>query len=340
MPTGNDRQFASDCVADNLVKAVFPRLRDELLNLDKYMDMPPEAAHVKPASAWTDEVLDRFLNGSKYLGVPLPWPQLSGLYGVRPSEVTLWAGPGGTGKSLLTTQLAIRLAEANEKICIASLEMPPAITAYRLVRQALGGEMAFEDRVRDILQEAGQRIWLYEQTGIVHWRRMLALARYCHQELGITQFFIDSLMKCGIAKDDYNSQIAFVDALCALAKDTGMHIHLISHTRKGDTTARAEENQDVRGASEITDLADNVMILSRNRRKEREKEKRIPDEEILRESDAILTCGKDRHGEWQGVLKLWYHENSMTFLANAEALPRELRLAPVKSRDPGCDDDL
>ncbi len=320
-----------------LVEHIFPRLREELLQLDRYLDAPPEAAHLKPVDQWTDAVVDRFLHGANYEGYPLPWPALRGLFGVRPAEVTLWAGPGGTGKSMLTSQIALALACRSQKICIASLEMPPVMTAYRLARQALGGEPPFSERIREILTSAGKFIWLYEQTGSAQWRRMLALARYCVAELGITQFVLDSVMKCGIPKDDYNSQIAFVDALCALAKDTGMHVHLISHTRKGRDGPKSDENQDVRGASEVTDLVDNVMMLARNRDKEREKQKAVPDSALILESDAMLTCSKQRHGEWQGALHLWYHPNAMSFLDHAQGLPAA---AIFPAREPGGDDDF
>lgn len=332
MPTSDDSVLSA-----RLVEHVFPRLREDLVNLDKYMDSPPEAVHVKPVDQWTEQVVARFNNAGQYLGHALPWGKLSGLFGIRPQELTIWAGPGGTGKSMLTSQVALRLAQAGDRICIASLEMPPVMTAYRIARQCLAGDPAFEEDVREYLKQAGKFIWLYEQTGTAHWRRILALARYCASELKITQFFVDSLMKCGIAKDDYNSQIAFVDALSALAKDTCLHIHLITHTRKGETTARSQENQDVRGASEITDLADNVMMLSRNLAKEQEREEVEPDRSVMLEPDAKLVCSKNRYGEWQGLLKLWYHPNAMSFLDSPEALPLRLFWAP--EREPGCDDD-
>jgi twinkle protein len=59
----------------------------------------------------------------------------------------------------------------------------------------------------------------------------------------------------------------FVDGLCAIARDTGLHIHLVCHMRKGENEKSAPGKFDVKGAGEIADLADNIVIVWKNLRK-------------------------------------------------------------------------
>ena len=60
--------------------------------------------------------------------------------------------------------------------------------------------------------------------------------------------------------DDLTGQKDFVDALCTIAQDTGLHIHLVCHMRKGENEDAARLKFDIKGAGEITDLVDNILI--------------------------------------------------------------------------------
>ena len=293
----------------------------DTLDLSKFEQVPDEAVYVRPMEDYLDSVYDRMTKPGEYRGKPMPWAAEH--LGVRPGEVSVWGGYNGSGKSLLTSQLALKLAGARERILLASLEMPPVLTSYRAARQALGQSPPLRDVLEEFFAWTREKLWLFEQTQTVKWKRMLALARYAATDLHMTQLVLDSLMKCGILKDDLNTQVMFVDQLCAIAKDTGMHIHLVAHMRKGQSEAREVDKMDVRGAGEITDLVDNVYTLWRNKPKEREAEKNHPDTEVMAEPDALLSCVKNRNGGWEGRIRLWYHETSMVYLDRVEALPTE-----------------
>ena len=56
----------------------------------------------------------------------------------RKGELTVVAGASGHGKSALMGQIALDLASQGRKVCILSLEMPPARTLYRMGRQQEG----------------------------------------------------------------------------------------------------------------------------------------------------------------------------------------------------------
>ena len=143
---------------------------------------------------------------------------------------------------------------------------------------------------------------------------MLAVLRYCAEQIKADHFVIDSLMKCGIAEDDYTGQKHFIDQLCAIGRDSGMHIHLVAHSRKAKDEYSPPGKMDVKGTGSITDQVDNVITVWRNKAKEKslQEGKTVKDGE----PDALLICDKQRNGEWEGQIKLWFDRNSMQYLAN------------------------
>lgn len=121
-------------------------------------------------------------------------------------------------------------------------------------------------------------------------------------------------MKCGINEDDYNGQKRFIDQLCAAAKDTGCHIHLIAHSRKGQDELTAPNKMDVKGSGSITDQVDNVFTVWRNKRKEQSISAGKAGPDVIEQPDALLICDKQRHGEWEGRTGLWFHKDSFRYL--------------------------
>ena len=141
---------------------------------------------------------------------------------------------------------------------------------------------------------------------------------YAMTVLKIKHIVIDSLMKCGINGDDYNGQKTFVDRLCWAAKTYGGHIHLVHHMRKGRSESDAPDKFDVKGAGEITDMVDNLVIVHRNK----EKERAIENGEHVHDGicDTTLIVAKQRHGEWEGKIKLWFHKESQRFASGSNLI--------------------
>lgn len=289
---------------------------DRLIDWAKYLQAPADAAHVRPASEWCDAVIDRLRGDKRHVGAKLPWFRTHDKIRFRSGELSIWSGTNGHGKSMIQSHASLGFMAQGEKVCIASLEMQPAATMYRMTRQSSGGVFPTEDSVRDFHTWTDGRLWLYDQQGRVSADRILALGRYIAQEIGIQHYVVDSLMKCGVGVEDYNRQKDFVDALTALAKDTGMHIHLVAHSKKGVNEYGQPGKFDVKGTSEITDLADNVLMVWRNKAKEESPSEHAP------EPDALLTVNKQRHGEWEGKVGLWFNKPSMTYLESESDYPK------------------
>ena len=293
------------------------------LDLDYWFNKHPEAREVRPAYAYAEVVKDFFHGEKADRGALLPWSKTHQNIKLRPGEVSIWAGVNGHGKSMVLNHVILDVLTQGERACIASFEMKPERTMGRMSRQAVGVNQPSPQAIDDFHEWTDGKLWLYDKQGTAKPKEILAVLRYCSYGLmhrgtkaPITHFVIDSLMKCGIGEDDYNGQKAFVDELCAHARDSGMHIHLVAHSRKTESERKVVDKFDVKGSGSITDQVDNVFTVWRNKRKEDEAQKQgNQDAEILKEPDCLLICSKQRNGEWEGKIGLFFHKASLQYTA-------------------------
>jgi len=309
------------------------------INFAEYEQETDNHQKVKPAALWVEELIARIKSPVVQKRAVMPWRKTHGLVQFRPGEVTVWGGANGQGKSLVTGQIALSLCSQGEKVCIASFEMKPMKTLERMGRQwsgenpdhpAFRGHEEAKARMIDVYEQFRDwttgKLWLYDQQGTVTASQCAAVVRYCAKEKGITHFFVDSLMKCVADEDDYNGQKRFVDVLTAIARDHQIHIHLVHHIKKPANEEHKPTKYDYKGSGAITDQVDNVISVWRNKVKEKAKEagKMVAEQE----PDALLICDKQRHGEWEGNIGLWFHQDSMQYLGVAGEDPLSLYLHP------------
>jgi twinkle protein len=286
---------------------------------------------VKPASTWIGDIKDDLRNHSTERKILLPWEKTGKDFQFRVGEVTLWAGQNGHGKSLVTSQVALSLMAQGEKVCIASFEMKPKTTIQRMARMFTGtnpfspeyqgsdGIAAIESLYDEFGQWTDSRLWLYDQVGTAEAETVIGMARYCAKELKITHIFIDSLMKCVKGEDDYNGQKSFVDELTSIAKDYNCHIHLVHHLRKPKDEMAKPDKHDNKGSGAITDMVDNVLLVWRNKAKEELIKLNKPCSQD--EADQFLFCRKQRNGEEEPTIALWFNKDAMQFIGASTDAP-------------------
>ena len=297
---------------------------EDTIDFDAYLKGPDESASIRPAAEWVDAVIANFERPQHQAGATLPWLNTYNTVRLRRGELTIWPGMSGHGKSVLIGQVALGLMAQGEKVCIASMEMKPAATMLRMCRQAFGCNAPARRDIQDLHNWTNGRLWLYDQSGQVSPERILAVGRYCHERLGITHLVVDNLLSCGIAEDGYDDQKQFVLSLATHAHDTGQSVHLLAHSRKGKDELTPPGKFDVRGSASITDLADNVFSVWRNRGKELAQDEGRHDKDG--EEDALLTVCKHRHGEWEGRIRLWFDRRSQSYLQRPNEQPSAMKL--------------
>ncbi len=293
-------------------------------------DEAPEVGKVMHASAVVDEVIDAFYGPNEDRGAYLPWNKAMDKLRLRKREVTVYAGINGHGKSGVACQIALGLARQAERSLLCSFEMRSAQTMQRMTRQAAADDEPSIPYIRAFHRWTDDRIWLYDHFGACDPRRVLAVCRYAARELGVRHVFVDPLMKVVRDTDDYTGQKVFVGDLCSLALGFDVHVHLVAHAKKGQSELDDIDKFDVKGAGEITDQADNVVLIQRNKKKEAKVAKGVEDHS----PDVWFTVAKQRHGDYEGTLGFWFDRKAGALAETPAARVAPLNL-PLPAREPG-----
>lgn len=289
-----------------------------------------DPVELKQAADYVEEVIREFYPpGDEPIGFLSPWSQLQGKLLFRPDELTVVNGVNGHGKSQVVGQMCLDAMEQGERVCIASLEIKPKKLLMRLTRQAGGMATGIPSIpfIRSIHQWYSDKVWLFDVVGTTKAETMLDVFSYARRRYGIGVFVIDSLMKCGIGEDDYNGQKMFIERVCDFKNEHDAHVFLVTHSRKGQDEMQPTNKMDVKGSGSITDLADNVLTIWRNKRKEvdiqeAQSKGEEPPEDSDGRPDGLIFCSKQRNGDWEGRQGVWWNEASYQFLERKDGKPK------------------
>jgi twinkle protein len=277
-------------------------IRSDDMDFDKYLDNVEEARLIKPSSSYRDATKAVFNGEDDAEGLFTPW---TNDWKIRPAELTIWTGYSGHKKSMTQGFLSLFLMRQYQKCLIASLEMPPRKTLYRMVKQFSGAAQPSEKQIDLFFDWASDKLWLFDKVGSVKPKTMLGVTAYAARELDCHQIFIDSLMKCGISEDNLNGQKRFVDMLNNIAMGTDTHIHLVAHSKKPlEDDKRPSTKYAVAGSANITNMADNVVVCF-----SRPEDTEAGEGE--KEWHQALIVAKQRHGEAEPFCRLWFDKNNL-----------------------------
>ncbi len=273
-------------------------------------DVADEVGKIIEMADVADDVINSLHGDGVESGSLFPWNRMNDNHmRVREGEVSIYAGINGHWKSMATSQVGLHLMRFDEPIAMCSFEMKPSSTMARMARQATGTDDPSIQYLRKFFEWTRGRGLIYNHLGGCDPRKLLAVCRYLAAERGTKHVFIDSLMKVVPDVDDYSAQKLFVGDLIKVAQSTGMHIHLVAHARKGEKETDMIDKFSIKGASEIADQADNLYLCQRNKKKEKAKaDSNFDDTE---KPDFWLTVAKNRHGEFEGTIGLYWNPKSL-----------------------------
>lgn len=287
-----------------------------------------ESPEIHAAGHWREELLAVSKDGFRVVGDCLPWSKTYDTVRLREGELSLWAGINGHKKSMLLGFIMLELAKFR-KVAIASLEMTPVQTLFRMACQ-YAGHRPNTGAMNQFLQWADENILVYDQLDKTPVIKILGFVYYCAKELGCHHIVIDSLTKCGIPQGDHVAEKEFIDRLQWAAKTLKVHIHLVCHVRKPSSAGEEHvpSKFDVRGAGELVDLCDNLFIVWKDKRVEDAKKRHAAhlelskiQEALLEMPDQKLIVAKQRHGTDEPTINLWFHDSSMQFLGSSKPVP-------------------
>jgi twinkle protein len=296
------------------IVARFPNRFGEV-DLSDYQD-ETYTPRVKSAGEFSAMLLERIGNGNEQFGARFGIPQVDQMIRFRPGEITIWTGFKGHGKSAAIGQGMNSFMADGQKVFVISPEFHPVEVLFRAMVQYLGTETPERKQFSAWMDWVAGCMWLYDVQASLKSHDVVALCRWVMDKIKPDHILIDSLMKVGIGAGDYDRQKSFVDQIQSVAHSHPVHIHLVAHGRKGgeagdDSPARIH---DVKGASEIVDMAENVVSFFRNKRKE--KAASMGDSSRVSEPDAIFTVEAQRNcGGAIGSVPLLFDRRTMNFLA-------------------------
>lgn len=283
-----------------------------------------DPAELRPASSYLDEVFAYYADAGTRNGEALPWLKTRGTVRLRNGETTIWAGINGHGKSMVAGHVVAASLATGARWCIASMEFKPYKLLARLFRQIAAVNQPTEADREALTRYCDGGLWIFDVQGTARAERILEVFEYAFRRYGVTHFLIDSLAKCGFGEDAYNEQKAFVDKLSDFARNNDAQVHLVCHSRKRPDESEVPDKFDIKGTGALTDMVDNVFIVWRNKPKEQKRQDPAGPARRSRFADgpdAILNCCKQREGEWEGYIKLWFDKRTLQYLESADATP-------------------
>jgi len=300
------------------------------VDAERAKEMIERATFVDPenlvgVAALRAAVRDEFEPGRIEEGVRLPFSKAKDLVVFRPGELSIWAGYNGHGKTEMIDQVMIAAASQGFPAAAASLEFSSKKFLKRVVRQVAATSQPDADQMDRAFDFLEPRLWIFDPPSKLGSRKPAAIIEtfeFLATRRGVRFFVVDNLAKCGFADDDYAGQKHFVDRLTDLAKDTNAHVALVVHMRKGEVEEKPGGKFDIKGSGGITDLADTVMLVWRNKLKEKELRAGKTPASLADTCDAMLQCVKQRNGEDEPAFLLWFDRASHQFLEQPGSKPR------------------
>lgn len=289
-------------------------LSADAIDFKVYSRQTDASAKVRKASDFSEDLREEFADRGGAQRSVMFSTKLRHFLEFRPGEVTAWAGYNGHRKSMFTSQVALDLCVQRERCLLASFEMVPGKTLARMAKQASGVGRPSSAWLDTFDRWSDGKLWLFDHLGRITPDECIAVCNYFSQEKQGRHVFIDSMMMVCASEESMDEQKQFVTDLCRLAQETGLHVHLVTHCRKPQAGEdKPPTKYDIRGTGAISDQVANVITVWQNKPKRAALEQNPNDIAELAKPDALITVEKQRNGEWEGRLMMWFHEASLRF---------------------------
>jgi twinkle protein len=273
---------------------------------------------------------ERAASGHVTQGAKLPWSKTRDDIGFVSGDVSIWAGTNGHGKSTALLQVCNHLIAQGESVCIASLEMPVIETLFMMCCQVAMCEPSREFTAK-FLDWAGDRLWLFNQKGSVSQDAILGAIMWSAEHRGVKHFIVDNLMMVTDGESGeraMNSQKTFVENLKRVADDAQIHCHLVHHCRKNESEDIRPNKFDLKGSGAIADLADQIFMVWRNKKREAyfQNPNRTPNPELEAAAGATIAVVKNRRVGIEKTYALWFDRASRQFCPTSDTRPFDLTM--------------
>jgi twinkle protein len=276
-----------------------------------------EKDNIKDVDSFYEELKASLDPNQTVQGESLPWVKTHDNIRFRSGEVSMWHGYSGHKKSMALGYVSLGFMDQNAPVCIASFEMKPVRTLRRMLNQATGTTQPTLHALDEFKTFCRSKLWMYDKQGTLTPDTLYGVIYYAADQLKCKHFVIDSLMRVVPSETDYDAQKNFVIRLCDIAMETGIHIHFVHHNRKGDES-QAAGSQGAKGTGAIKDNVHNAIEVW-TKFKDLDARTKADDFES---PDTYMICTKQREGEWEGAIGLYFDESSLQFAGSKDSRTR------------------
>lgn len=222
----------------------------------------PDTVHA--ADYYADLVWEKLQNRNKMTGFSSGFPSVDQFtHGFRGSELSVWTGQSGSGKSTVLGQIVVNSMRDGVKTCVSSLEIPPDSYSVWLALQASGDAELTKDMSRKTMTWLGTGVYFVHRVTSSNIDDLIGDWAYCAQRHGCRQFVVDPLQCIEAGHDEYVAQSKIMQALLRFARQYDVHVHLVAHPKKLETDTTAIGQNSIKGNKVITDLAHNIFSVVR-----------------------------------------------------------------------------
>lgn len=190
-------------------------------------------------------------------------------------QLSVMTGRPGSGKSTLLNTILLMSVQQGFPTAIFSGELPNALLKSWITLPAAGSshvERFFKradsyfvpkEIEQQILQWLKGKLYVHNVEYGNDWVQIKSDIENIVGR-GVRNVILDNLMTLNLNYEDerekYKAQTAFIKDLHEMARDLNIHIWLVAHPRKQSTFLRYD---DIAGASDIGNFADNIFIVHR-----------------------------------------------------------------------------
>ncbi len=195
--------------------------------------------------------------------------------GFNRGEMTVWSGGNASGKSTLVSQIGLAAISEGHKVAMFSGEMTASRVREWVLLQAAGPDYVMSDPLNPnhfCLQHGIEekldamltgKLSIYDNNFGTDWELVTNTIYEWVKRNEAAVVIIDNLMALDIPSgtlDKYDLQSRIAKRFSTMAKELNVHVHFICHPRKTEAFPR---KGDISGTADITNVADNVIMVHR-----------------------------------------------------------------------------
>lgn len=254
--------------------------------------------------------------------------------GFNKGEMTVWSGGNASGKSTLVSQIGLAAITEGFKVAMFSGEMTASRVREWVLLQAAGPDFVMQDPLNQnhyclkpgIEEKLDAmltgKLSIYDNDFGTDWEVVTNTIYDWVKKNEASVVIIDNLMALDIptgSMDKYDMQTRIVKRFSAMAKELNVHVHFICHPRKTEAFPR---KGDISGTADITNAADNVLMVHRVNADFMMRYKTVyPKLMIEPDVSTVIEVMKNRDlGIVDEIIKLYFDRRSRT-MSDVKGLP-------------------